>query len=185
MEKQRGFKNVIIGVLLVAVFCLSVAFATFSQILSIEGTATVKSATSNWNIRFSAVEAINTSGYAVGTPSSSSTSSQESITFTCDLMAPNDSCTLAGIISNAGTINATYTGVTLKVGNDTLSSTSYEDDDVEIALTLPAWTADQTVLEQNDSGSFSLKVTAKEDASFETEKSYSITATFNFEQADK
>lgn len=185
MEKQRMLKNIVIGVLLVAVISLSVSFAAFTQMLTINGTTTVKSAASNWNIKFSSVNAINTTGYAVGTPTSNSTTSQEAITFTCDLMAPGDTCSLSGTIKNAGSIKAKYTGVTLKVSDTVAANNSFEDSDVSINLIAPAtWVANTTVLSTNDTGDFTLNVSAKDSATFTSAKTYTITATFNFDQAE-
>lgn len=185
MEKQRALKNTVIGVLLVCVLCLSVAFAGFSQALSITGTAKVTSATTNWNVKFTSVDALGTDGYATGS-ADTITGSAETITFTCNVKAPGDACTLNGEIKNLGSIKAKYTSVSFNVtgGTGSVNGTEYTDDDVTITLTPPAlWTANTTVLNTNDTGDFSLALTVEDDAALATAKTYTITATFNFAQA--
>ena len=52
MERNGQTKNIILGVLLVAVVTLSIAYAVLSTSLSINAQATVKGA--NWNVQFAA-----------------------------------------------------------------------------------------------------------------------------------
>ncbi len=182
MEKQRTAKNIVIGVLLACVLCLSVAFAAFTQVLKITGTAKVTSATTNWNVKFTGVDTTATSGYATASADTIS-GSTETITFTCSVKAPGDVCTLKGTVTNLGSIKAKYTNASLTVtgGSGTTSGNTYTDDDVTIELT-PLTT--NTVLDANGTGSVSLTVTANDDATLETETTYTITASITFEQAD-
>lgn len=184
MEKKRTLNNIVIGVLLVCVLCLSIAFAGFSQVLNVTGTANITSASQNWNVKFTSVEALSTEGYATGS-SSSITGSSESITFGCDVKAPGDTCKLTGTISNLGSVKAKYKGVTLKVNNTTEEDNVFTDSDVTITLTPPAsWTANTTVLATNDEAEFDVELVVGANAALATAKSYSITVSFSFDQAD-
>lgn len=184
MEKKRSLNNIVIGVLLVCVLCLSVAFAGFSQTLNVTGTANITSASTNWNVKFTAVEALDTDGYATGS-AGTITGSSESITFSCEVKAPGDACTLNGTISNLGSIKALYSGVTLKVNNAAEADNVFEDNDVTITLTPPAtWTANTTTLATNDNGEFSVALEVGADATLASDKTYSITVSFDFDQAD-
>lgn len=188
MERQRVFKNVIIGVLVVCVVCLSVAFAAFSQALTIVGTAKTASASSNWNVKITSVSALGTTGYATGSADTVDSAGVATVNFTCDIVAPGDTCTLDGTISNLGSVKAKYTSVTLEVtgGTGTVSGNTYTDGDITVTLTPPTgWIANTTVLDKagTATGDFSVLVSANTDATFTTATTYTITATFNFEQA--
>ena len=112
MEKNSQFKNITLGVLLVAVVTLSIAYAALSRTLTINGQATVK-AGSNWKVEFvkTATDADAAhmtcipSGYAAVTtqPTIAATSfSGLAATF----KAPGDKVTCEWDVENKGTINA-------------------------------------------------------------------------------
>jgi hypothetical protein len=183
MEKQRVLKNTVIGVLLVAVLFMSIAFAAFSQQLDVNGTVNVASAANNWNVKFTAFESSGATGYATSEASTVS-GTAETVTFTCNVNAPGDACEFTGTITNQGTIKASYTGAALSVDSKAQSGLSYSDDNISVEVSEPSgWVANTTTLESSGSGSFTVKVSAPSDATFEAAKSYSITVTFNFEQA--
>ncbi len=192
MERQRVFKNVIIGALVICVVVLSVAFATFTQALTIVGTAKLSSASDNWNVKISEVETLGVTGYATqdtGSNYSVGTDGSTSASFSCTFKAPGDTCTASGTLKNLGTINAKYAGATLavtKAGTEqTVSGLTYNDTDITATLTPPTgWTVNTTSLAQNDSGNFTLEIKANDNATFESEVTYVVTATFNFDQAD-
>lgn len=121
MEKQRRINTLVICGLLIVVGAMTIGFAALSQRLDIEGTATVKSAASSWNVYFSKVDNNTAGNGSFSTPPAISTDSNNSgsdnkITFACDLAAPGDSCTVTATVKNGGTTVAKYKGYTLSVG---------------------------------------------------------------------
>lgn len=94
MINQRRINTFVVCGLMVVVGAMTIGFAALSQRLDINGTATVKSAESSWNVYFSDV---NTTGGTVGTgewttaPSVSTdatnSGSKNKITFACSLAA--------------------------------------------------------------------------------------------------
>ena len=60
-KKERGFKTIAVVALCVALVALSVAYAGYTSTLTVEGTATVKSA---WDIKWTDLSAGTKTGYA-------------------------------------------------------------------------------------------------------------------------
>lgn len=106
MNERR--KNILIGVLLVGLVTISVAYAALNQTLNINGTAKV--ASGNWNVHFASVTSGETvtSGYA-STSGSLTVTSDEVTTPTVLLKAPGDSVTFYFDVKNEGAINAKLT----------------------------------------------------------------------------
>ncbi len=189
MEKERGFKNAIILLLVVAVLGLSVAFALFESQLTVNGTAKVLSSGNNWNVNFSEVSADH-GGYATSTAETSD-DAKTTITFDCSISSSEDSCTLNGTIKNSGKINAKYKGYTLQLDSSSVNDgvTEVSNDDIKVTLTPPVgWVKDTKVLKNNDTGSFTLTVNPEDGITFNEgtsgDETYTITLTFDFEQAD-
>lgn len=192
MEKQRRINTFVICGLIVVVGIMTVGYATLSQRLDINGTATVKSASSSWNVHFSNVEA----GTPVGTASwtaapaistnSSNTGSDNKISFACDLVAPGDSCTVTATIKNGGTTKAKYTGYTLNIDDQTQTGTTVTlSTGAKVTITPDTnWTANTTVLNLNDTGTFVVKMelptTVTELPTSET--NHKVDLSINFEQ---
>ena len=102
MEKERRIKTLSLVALIVAVLGLTIAFAALSQTLTINGTASINSAT--WDIHFENL-ARNTNGDATinGEPTLNATTiSGINVTLT----KPNDSVIFLVDIVNDGTIDA-------------------------------------------------------------------------------
>lgn len=193
MEKQRRINTIVVCGLMIVIAGMTIGFAALSQRLDINGTATVKSASNSWNVFFSNV---NTTGGLTGTgtwttaPSvttdATNTGSNNKISFACDLAAPGDSCTVTATIKNAGSTAAKYTGYTFKVDSKTETGTSVTLDSGAVITITPAtsWEANTTVLNQNDTGDFIIKmelpttVTSLPDA----ETSHKFEMSINFEQ---
>ena len=114
MKKNKEKKNVLIGVLLVAVVLMSVGYAALASQLDINGTAAISS---KWDVKFTSI----TEGVAVGSASNKTAAAVTSTTATFDviLVAPGDSMTYDLVISNDGTIDATLDSIVgLPVSNE-------------------------------------------------------------------
>lgn len=166
MEKQKKINTLVICGLLIVIGGMTVGFAALSQRLDINGTATVKNATSSWNVLFSEVknDKTGTASWAttpaISTVSEGNTGSSNTITFACDLVAPGDSCTATATIKNGGSLKAKYDGYTFKVNNENVTGTSKTLPSGAVVTVTPApdWTANTTALAANDTGSFVIEM---------------------------
>ena len=111
-KKERGFKTIAVVALCVALVALSVAYAGYTSTLTVEGTATVKSA---WDIKWTDLSAGTKTGYAdISNKSLAIDSTEQAISgFIGTLKAPGDTITYTWKASNKGEIDATVTGVTV------------------------------------------------------------------------
>ena len=111
-EKDRGFKLAAIAALLLSVIGLSIAYAGYTSTLTVEGTATAKSA---WDIKWTDLSAGTATGYAsVDGKTLAIDSTEQAISgFVGTLKAPGDTITYTWKATNDGEIDATLTGVTL------------------------------------------------------------------------
>lgn len=105
MEKERKIKLIAISALIVAVLGLTIAFASLSQTLTINGTATLDAA--KWGIKFENLS----SGKVVGDAVINDTAmiAEDQITINnidVSLKTPGDSVTYTVDLVNEGTINA-------------------------------------------------------------------------------
>lgn len=112
MEKDRGFKVIAVVALLIAVVGLSIAYAGYTATLTIEGTATVKSA---WDVKWTDLDNGTATGYADVTNKTLAIASDgQSISGVIGtLKAPGDTIKYTWKATNDGEIDATLTGVTL------------------------------------------------------------------------
>lgn len=111
-KKERGFKTIAVVALCVALVALSVAYAGYTSTLTVEGTATVKSA---WDIKWTDLSAGTKTGYAdISNKSLAIDSTEQAISgFIGTLKAPGDTITYTWKATNAGEIDATISGVTV------------------------------------------------------------------------
>ena len=104
-------QNIVLGVLAVGLIGLTVAYASLSQNLTINGTAKVAAAT--WDVHFEGMSAGTPTGYATlpttGKLAASGTSVSGSIG---TLKAPGDTITYTFNVKNAGSINAKISSIT-------------------------------------------------------------------------
>ncbi len=108
MEKERKIKVLSVAALLVAVLGLTVAFAALSQTLTINGSATVNTAT--WDIHFNNLsEPTLTGDAAVTTAPTIDTKGTTIGNYALKLTKPGDSVTYTFDVVNSGTINAKIT----------------------------------------------------------------------------
>ena len=194
MINQRRINTFVVCGLMVVVGAMSIGFAALSQRLDINGTATVKSAESSWNVYFSDV---NTTGGTVGTgewttaPSvstdSTNSGSKNKITFACSLAAPGDSCTVTATIKNGGTTKATYNGYTLTVDDKSETGTTVTTTDGAVVTITPAasWTENTTQLEKDATGPFVIKMELPNSLTSlpSTETEHKVSLSINFLQA--
>ena len=138
MEKTRKIKIISLCALLVAVLGLTVAFASLSQILTINGNATVDAAT--WSVRFLTSEeggvgiakcpAFETNGD--GTVNENVTIDKTSITnVSLSVTKPNDMAIISDLFINEGTINAklvSYELPTLCTTSSPVESCDWDND---------------------------------------------------------
>lgn len=193
MKSQRNINTFVICGLLIVVGAMTVGFAALSQRLDIIGTAAVKSAASSWNVYFSDVNTsggLNGSGAWTTAPTISTddtnTGSSNKISFACELAAPGDSCTVTATIKNGGTTKAKYTGYTFKVDSATKTETSVTLASGAVVTVTPEadWTANTTVLPQNDTGTFVVKVELPSTLTSlpANETTHNVELSINFEQ---
>lgn len=103
-------QNILLGVLAVGLIGITVAYATLSQQLTINGTAKVASAT--WDVHFEKMSAGSKVGYAEIATTGKLTASGTTVSGSFGtLKAPGDSITYTFYVKNGGSINAKITGI--------------------------------------------------------------------------
>ena len=103
-------QNILLGVLAVGLIGITVAYATLSQQLTINGTAKVASAT--WDVHFENMSDGAKVGYAEIATTGKLTASGTTVSGSFGtLKAPGDSITYTFDVKNAGSINAKITGI--------------------------------------------------------------------------
>lgn len=122
-------KNVLLGVLIVGLVSMTVAYAALTQTLNINGSATVQNLSQSWRVRFNTVNSgseIAKEQYALVENDLTSLSTKiadDSTLITLPrvtLKAPGDKVTFRWIVENTGDINAIVTGVNaISKGNAT------------------------------------------------------------------
>ena len=141
MKKNR---NIIIGVVLIAILLMSVAYSALATQLSLNGTAKI---ISEWNVKITSVTAQYVSeGCNAGSPEFTDTT----ITFNAELVKPGDYITYLVMIENTGTLDATL---------DTMSLTPDENGSPAIIYTN---TEPETLLKAGNTTGFLIKVSYDE-----------------------
>lgn len=104
-------QNILLGVLAVGLIGITVAYATLSQQLTINGTAKVASA--KWDVHFANMSAGSKTGYAEIATTGKLTASGTTVSGSFGtLKTSGDSITYTFDVTNAGNINAKITGIT-------------------------------------------------------------------------
>lgn len=108
---NNKIQNIVLGVLSVGLIGITIAYASLSQNLTINGTAKVAAAT--WDVHFEGMNAGTATGYATlpttGKLAASGTSVSGNIG---TLKAPGDTITYTFNVKNAGSINAKISSIT-------------------------------------------------------------------------
>ena len=121
-------KNVLLGVLIVGLVSMTVAYAALTQTLNINGSATVQNLSQSWRVRFNTADSneIAKEQYALvenNLTSLSGVITDDSTIITLPrvtLKAPGDKVTFRWVVENTGDINAIVTGVNaISKGNAT------------------------------------------------------------------
>ena len=109
-KKDNGFKVMAVVALLIAVVGLSIAYAGYTATLTVEGTATVKSA---WKIVWTSLDAGTPTGYAdVDDKTFAIDSTEQAISGEIGtLRAPGDTITYTWKAANQGEVDAVITGI--------------------------------------------------------------------------
>ncbi len=100
MGRKRDQRNILIGVLLIAIVVMSVGYAAFATTFTIGGTATIPN---SWDVAITNISVTNTTGNATST---TSTYTATTATFAANLTAPGDSIEYTITVANAGTTDA-------------------------------------------------------------------------------
>ena len=109
MKKEKSTQTIIIAVLAVAILVMSVGFATYTQTLNINGTATVKK--SEWKVQYDTEKGITPlTGSVTANPS---TLTATDWTFTVTLNEPGDFYEATADAKNYGTIDAVLKKLTM------------------------------------------------------------------------
>ncbi|NLC92005.1 MAG: hypothetical protein GX677_00820 [Treponema sp.] len=130
MGQKRDQKNILIGVLLIAIVVMAVGYATFATTLTIGGTANVSG---NWNVAITGIEVADKSA---GASSTTNTYTGTTATFAADLAAPTDWIEYTVTVKNNGSIDATL---------DEISQVIAEGGSDAITFTVTAPEADSTL----------------------------------------
>ena len=167
---NRKKKDVLIIVMLIAVVCMSSAFAVLSQRLEISGTATVKG---NWGVEITGITPTATQG----TGTSSSTNADLTVaTFGAELLQPGDSVTYTVTVENKGNIDARLDSISSKAtpeyGTDDNQYVSYTYDGI----------SSNSVLKAGESISFNVTVQYSSDIVSTTTMSATLTTVLNYVQ---
>ena len=107
MRQERGLQNTVIVVLAIAILVMSVGFATYSENLKINGTATFNKAT--WDVRFNKTSFSETSDIKATTKSVE----DQVISYSVTLPKPGSIYSFTVNVQNYGTIDAELKKITM------------------------------------------------------------------------
>ena len=152
-NKNRGLKIGVIAALVISVVAIGIGFATFTETLRIEGSATVQ--TSTWKVKFTNLSAPTLLGTAaVVTAPTINTNDTTISTYDVKLSKPGDSVSYTFDVVNTGTYNAKLTSITIPTptctGKAETESATTDAANVCKHLTYTLTYADGTSLAEND-----------------------------------
>ncbi len=111
MRRSENFKVFGILAVVVSLLAVSLAYAGFSQTLTISGTATVKAA--KWDVHFANLSQNTTGTTVVNTPAQIKTGSTSIGDYSVSFYSPGDSLTYTFDVVNNGNFAAKLTGLTI------------------------------------------------------------------------
>lgn len=152
-NKNRGLKIGVIAALVISVVAIGIGFATFTETLRIEGSATVQ--TSTWKVKFTNLSTPILNGTAtVVTPPTINTNDTTISTYDVKLSKPGDSVSYTFDVANTGTYNAKLTSINIPTptctGKEGADSATTDAANVCKHLTYTLTYADGTSLAQDD-----------------------------------
>ena len=167
---NRKKKDILIIVMLVAVVCMSGAFAVLSQRLEVSGTSTVKG---NWGVEITGITPTATQG--MGT-SSSASADLTVATFAAELYQPGDSVTYTVTVENTGNIDAKLDSISSK------ATPEYGTDDNQYITYTYDGIASDSILKAGESISFNVTVQYSSDVVSDTNMTATLTTVLNYVQ---
>lgn len=167
---NRKKKDILIIVMLIAVVCMSSAFAVLSQKLEVSGTGTVKG---NWGVEITGITPTATQG--TGT-SNSANADLTVATFAADLYQPGDSVTYTVTVENTGNIDAKLDSISSKV------TPEYGTDDNQYVNFTYDGIASNSVLKAGESISFNVTVQYSSEVVSTTTMNATLTTVLNYVQ---
>ena len=185
MHRKKKLRNIIILVLVILVFSLSVAYAGFYQVLTINGSVKLLNQ-GTWDLAFENISSMNTTGYATGTRSRDET--EKNIVFSCEFVAYGDSCSFTANLSNRGTIDAVLKSYEIVISENGAevyrgTDTNFSDETITVDFTNNL-DVNSNLLAGNKK-EVGISVVLKPDAYAATTDNYSIRIAYNFEQVPK
>lgn len=166
----NNFKLAMITLLIVSSIAITIGYASFSQILSIDGDATVEK--SSWKINFDNLSSAILTGTAeeVSHPSVSSDGTEIS-SYNVNFTTPGDSVTYTFDVVNSGTFDAVLSSISIPVPVCTGSGENAPNDASNVCnhLVYSLTYSDDSVIKENDtlskdtSKSLKLTLTYKDD----------------------
>lgn len=168
MSRKKDQRNILIGILLVAIVVMSIGYAAFATTLTVSGTSLI---TTNWNVAITDITVTDTQGNATST---TATYTATTATFAANLTAPGDSIEYTVIVTNSGNVDAKLKQLVPVITGDTAA----------ISYTINGPTAN-SILKAGDI--ITLKITAEYDSSFVGEvdtdpNSKTLTVTLDYVQ---
>lgn len=150
-NKNRGLKIGVIAALVISVVAIGIGFATFTETLRIEGSATVQ--TSTWKVKFTNLSAPTLKGTAtVVTAPTINTNDTTISTYDVKLSKPGDSVSYTFDVANTGTYNAKLSSFNIPTPTCTGSGDNATADAANVCkhLTYTLTYANGTSLAEND-----------------------------------
>ena len=110
MKNEKTFKALVIVGIIVATVSLSIAYAAFSTLLTINGTATVKG--NSWSVHYDSTSVTATPSGSATSVSAEVSASTTDFQFDVNLLKPGDSIVYTVDVVNDGSIDATLSTIT-------------------------------------------------------------------------
>lgn len=110
MKKNLNYSTITIFLLTIIILIMSVGYANFSRSIEINGTANVGA--SSWNVKFVEDSYVESTG-SINVTEENRTISETSMSYSVSLTSPGDYYEFTMNIQNAGTFDASLTGITM------------------------------------------------------------------------
>lgn len=136
MKKDNNTMYIKLGIALVAfVLCGTIAYASFTQQLNIEGKATVRK--SSWSIKFTNLQSVIKTGTATEVTAPTINTNDTKISeYDVTLATPGDSVTYKFDVVNEGTFNANISSITIPTPTCTGTGVNATTDETNVCNNL-------------------------------------------------